>query len=171
MGARLRPLVDNLTGVDISAEMLNLARRKNLYDRLELAGLLRVAHGEVVDAVAIDVSKLVVGVETELPGQPMHGARWDSGSGRDLSHGQGRDIAGVVQDVGDAFLELPAQMVLFLAGTEQRTVPRQMWAGIREQISPTILAVATLLILLSVVLLLMLEYLRRRNERLRGIQA
>ena len=61
--------------------------------------------------------------------------------------------------------------VLFLAGTEQRTVPRQMWAGIREQISPTILAVATLLILLSVVLLLMLEYLRRRNERLRGIQA
>ncbi len=60
--------------------------------------------------------------------------------------------------------------VLFLAGTEQRTVPRQMWAGIREQISPTILAVATLLILLSVVLLLMLEILRRRNERLRGIQ-
>ena len=46
-----------------------------------------------------------------------------------------------------------------------------MWAGIREQISPTILAVATLLILLSVVLLLMVEYLRRRNERLRGIQA
>ena len=60
--------------------------------------------------------------------------------------------------------------VLFLAGTEQRTVPRQMWAGIREQISPTILAVATLLIALSVVLLLTLEYLRRRNERLRGIQ-
>ena len=46
-----------------------------------------------------------------------------------------------------------------------------MWAGIREQISPAILAVATLLILLSVVLLLMLEYLRRRNERLRDIQA
>ena len=61
--------------------------------------------------------------------------------------------------------------VLFLAGTEQRTVPRQMWAGIREQISPTILAVATLLILLSVILLLMLEFLRRRNERLRGIRA
>ncbi len=60
--------------------------------------------------------------------------------------------------------------VLFLAGTEQRTVPRQMWSGIREQISPTILAVATLLILLSVGLLLALEYLRRRNQRLRGIR-
>ena len=45
-----------------------------------------------------------------------------------------------------------------------------MWAGIREQISPTILAVATLLVLLPVVLLLTLEYLRRRNERLRGIR-
>ena len=46
-----------------------------------------------------------------------------------------------------------------------------MWAGIREQIGPTILAVATLLILLSVILLLMLEFLRRRNGRLRGIRA
>ena len=44
-------------------------------------------------------------------------------------------------------------VVLFLAGFEQRTVPRQMWAGIREQISPTILAVATLLILFSVALM------------------
>lgn len=59
--------------------------------------------------------------------------------------------------------------VLFLAGYEQRTIPRQMWAGIREQISPTILAVATLLILLSVALLTTIELLRRRSERLRGI--
>ena len=62
-------------------------------------------------------------------------------------------------------------VVLFLSGAEQRTVPRQMWAGIREQISPTILAVATLLIMVSVMLLLTLEYLRRRNEKLRGVQA
>jgi putative spermidine/putrescine transport system permease protein len=61
--------------------------------------------------------------------------------------------------------------VLFLSGADQRTVPRQMWAGIREQISPTILAVATLLILVSVLLLTTLELLRRRNERLRGIKS
>jgi putative spermidine/putrescine transport system permease protein len=60
--------------------------------------------------------------------------------------------------------------VLFLSGPNQRTVPRQMWAGIREQISPTILAVATLLILVSVLLLATLELLRRRNERIRGIK-
>jgi putative spermidine/putrescine transport system permease protein len=59
--------------------------------------------------------------------------------------------------------------VLFLASPEQRTIPRQMWSGIREQISPTILAVATLLVLLSIVLLTVIELLRRRSERLRGI--
>ena len=60
-------------------------------------------------------------------------------------------------------------VVFFLAGFEQRTIPRQMWAGIREQISPTILAVATLLVLLSILLFTAIELLRRRSERLRGM--
>ena len=60
--------------------------------------------------------------------------------------------------------------VLFLADVDQRTIPRQMWAGIREQISPTILAVATILVALSIALLTVVELLRRRTERLRGIQ-
>lgn len=60
-------------------------------------------------------------------------------------------------------------VVLFLAGVEQRTIPREMWSGIREQISPTILAVATILVMISVLLLTTLELLRRRNERLRGM--
>jgi len=61
-------------------------------------------------------------------------------------------------------------VVLFLSGFEQRTIPRQMWVGIREQISPTILAVATILITVSVALLATVELLRRRSERLRGIR-
>ena len=60
--------------------------------------------------------------------------------------------------------------VLFLAGPEQRTIPRQMWSGIREQISPTILAVATILVIISIGLLTAMELLRRRNERMRGIR-
>ncbi|TDX30462.1 putative spermidine/putrescine transport system permease protein [Modicisalibacter xianhensis] len=60
-------------------------------------------------------------------------------------------------------------VVLFIAGPEQRTMPIQMWSGIREQISPTILAVATLLVVLSILLLTTLELLRRRSERLRGV--
>lgn len=61
-------------------------------------------------------------------------------------------------------------IALFLAGPEQVTIPRQMYSGIREQISPTILAVATILVILSVILLTTMELLRRRNERMRGIR-
>ncbi len=59
--------------------------------------------------------------------------------------------------------------VIFLADVEQRTIPRQMFSGIREQISPTILAVASVLVLISIILLTVMELLRRRSERLRGI--
>jgi putative spermidine/putrescine transport system permease protein len=42
-----------------------------------------------------------------------------------------------------------------------------MWSGVRDNLSPTIIAAATLLIALSVALMLTLEWLRRRTERLR----
>ena len=60
-------------------------------------------------------------------------------------------------------------VVLFLAGLENTTIPVQMWTGLREQLSPTILAVATCLIVLSTLILVTAELLRRRSERLRGI--
>jgi len=59
-------------------------------------------------------------------------------------------------------------VALFLTGPDQKTIPRQMWSGIREQLSPTILAVATILVVISTLLLVTLEMLRRRTERLRG---
>ncbi len=60
-------------------------------------------------------------------------------------------------------------VVLFVGSYKQRTIPWQMFSGIREEISPTIMAVATILIVVSVALLVFLELLRRRTERLRGI--
>ena len=60
-------------------------------------------------------------------------------------------------------------VVLFLAGLENTTIPIQMWVGLREQLSPTILAVATCLIVMSTLILVSAELLRRRSERLRGI--
>jgi len=60
-------------------------------------------------------------------------------------------------------------VVLQLADVKQRTIPRQMFSGIREQISPTILAVATILVIISICLLTVLELLRRRSERMRGL--
>ena len=60
-------------------------------------------------------------------------------------------------------------VVLFLAGLENTTIPIQMWIGLREQLSPTILAVATCLIIMSTLILVTAELLRRRSERIRGI--
>ncbi len=60
-------------------------------------------------------------------------------------------------------------VVLQLADVRQRTIPRQMFSGIKEQISPTILAVATILVIISILLLTVVELLRRRSERMRGL--
>ena len=59
-------------------------------------------------------------------------------------------------------------VVLLMGGIDQRTIPRQMWSGIREQISPTILAVATLLILFAILFLFTVEWLRRRSSERSG---
>jgi len=58
-------------------------------------------------------------------------------------------------------------VTLFLAGPQQATLPRQMFGGIRENIDPTIAAVATILIVVSVIMLLTLEWLRGRAEKMR----
>jgi len=60
-------------------------------------------------------------------------------------------------------------VVLFLGSAAQKTLPWQMFIGLREQISPTILAVATILVAISIALLATIELLRRRSERLRGV--
>ena len=57
-------------------------------------------------------------------------------------------------------------VALFVAGPAHRTLPRQMFAGIREQLNPTILAAAVVLIVVAAVFMLFLEMLNRRNARL-----
>ena len=80
-------------------------------------------------------------------------------------------LPGVVSGALFAFITSFDEVVVVLqiADVRQRTIPRQMFSGIREQISPTILAVATILVIISIVLLTVVEMLRRRSERMRGI--
>lgn len=77
-------------------------------------------------------------------------------------------LPGVVSGALFAFATSFDEVVvaLFTAGPEQRTLPRQMFDGIRENITPAITAIATLLTLFSLALLSVLEWLRRRSERL-----
>jgi len=77
-------------------------------------------------------------------------------------------ISGALFAFGTSFDEVV--VVLFVASPEQRTLPKVMFAGIREMISPTITAAATVLILVSIGMLTTVELLRRRSERLRGIR-
>ena len=60
-------------------------------------------------------------------------------------------------------------IVMFMASLDQLTIPKQMWAGIRQEISPVILCMATCLVALSILLLTTVELLRRRSEKMRGI--
>ena len=80
-------------------------------------------------------------------------------------------VPGVVSGALFAFITSFDELVvaMFLTGPGQRTLPRQMFDGIRENMSPTILAVATILVVISILLLTTLELLRRRSERLRGV--
>ncbi|GKW10242.1 MULTISPECIES: ABC transporter permease [Pectobacterium] len=59
-------------------------------------------------------------------------------------------------------------VTLFLASPRQRTLPLQMFAGIRENLDPTIAAAATMMVGAALVLLIVMEILRRRSERLRS---
>ena len=78
-------------------------------------------------------------------------------------------VSGALFAFATSFDEVVVAMLL--TGPEQRTLPRQMFSGINDNISLTITAAATLLIVLAVLLLLCLEWLRRRGARLRGVAA
>lgn len=77
---------------------------------------------------------------------------------------------GVVSGTLFAFVTSFDEIVvaLFLASPQQRTLPRQIFSGVSENISPTITAAAVVLLLVSVVLMAAMEFLRRRGERFRN---
>lgn len=58
-------------------------------------------------------------------------------------------------------------VALLMAGPGQRTLPRQMFAGINDNISLTIAAAATMLIAISLVLMAVVGALQRRGARMR----
>ena len=80
-------------------------------------------------------------------------------------------LPGVISGGLFAFITSFAEVVvvLFVGSAGQKTLPWQMFTGLREQISPTILAAATILVAISILLLTVVELLRRRSERLRGM--
>jgi putative spermidine/putrescine transport system permease protein len=72
-------------------------------------------------------------------------------------------VAGAVFAFATSFDEIVT--AIFLAGPAERTLPLQMFDGLRERISPTITAAATFLIAVSMLLLTTVELLRGRNRQ------
>jgi putative spermidine/putrescine transport system permease protein len=144
------------------------------YSRLGLTGTLA---GLVFAHATIGVPFVIITVSATLAGFDNNLVR----AGASLGAGPVKTffkitmpliLPGIVSGGLFAFITSWDELVIaiFLAGTEEHTLPRRMWSGIRELLSPTIMAVATLLILTSIALMVVMELLRRRTERLRGIR-
>jgi len=73
-------------------------------------------------------------------------------------------VAAAVVSFATSFDEIV--VALFLAGTQHKTLPMKMFEGVRDEISPAITAASTVLVLTSLLLLGVVEAMRRRRERL-----
>jgi putative spermidine/putrescine transport system permease protein len=56
-------------------------------------------------------------------------------------------------------------IALLLAGPDQRTLPREMFSGLRDSMTPALTAVATIMIVFSTTLFLIMQMLQRRARR------
>jgi len=61
--------------------------------------------------------------------------------------------------------------VLFVGGPQHRTIPREMFSGLRENISTTIASAATLMLVTAILLLLTVEWLKGRADRMNKVVA
>jgi putative spermidine/putrescine transport system permease protein len=141
------------------------------YARLQIVGnwwALALAHTALaVPFVVINVSATLYGFDERLEYAAMNlGAnRWQTFFKVTLPIIRPGVFAGALFAFITSFDELI--VALFISGTNAVTLPRKMWDGLRQEIDPTIAAVSSLLIALSVLILLSGELLRQRSERLR----
>jgi putative spermidine/putrescine transport system permease protein len=79
-------------------------------------------------------------------------------------------LPGVLSGALFAFITSFDELVvtLFVSAPEQRTLPRQLWSGVQETINPTITAAAVILMLVTVLVMIVAELVRRRGARLQG---
>ena len=141
------------------------------YARLQIVGSpfgLALAHTALaIPFVVVNVSATLYGFDERLEFAAMNlGAnRWQTFFRVTLPIIRPGVLAGALFAFITSFDELI--VALFVSGTGAVTLPRKMWDGIRMEIDPTIAAVSTLLILISISVLVSAELLRQRAERLR----
>lgn len=137
-------------------------------------GLARTFLGLVLAHTALALPFVVITVTATLQGYDMNLTRAAVTSGaspiRAFWHVTLPLIMpGVVSGMIFAFVTSFDEVVvaIFLGSPQLRTLPRQIWSGVRESISPTIAAASVMTIIASVCLMAIVEILRRRSERIR----
>lgn len=169
---RFKPL---LVGLVVSPILIPIViTAVGMYFFLVRIGLVGTYPGLILAHTALSVPFVVVTVMATLDGFDMNLIRAAAGLGAPPLTAFRRVMLpiifpGVASGGLFAFATSFDEIVVtyFLAAPEQRTIPRQIFSGVREYVSPGIAAAATLLIIISALLLTTVELLRRRSERLR----
>jgi putative spermidine/putrescine transport system permease protein len=169
---RFKPL---LVGLVVSPILIPIViTAVGMYFFLVKIGLVGTYPGLILAHTALSVPFVVVTVMATLDGFDMNLIRAAAGLGAPPLTAFRRVMLpiifpGVASGGLFAFATSFDEIVVtyFLAAPEQRTIPRQIFSGVREYVSPGIAAAATLLIIISALLLTTVELLRRRSERLR----
>lgn len=166
------PLIISATGMFFFYSKMGIFMEDTLGISKDLSGYIKVvlAHSVLgIPFVIITVTATLVGFDRSLT---RAAANMGAGPVRTFFKVQMPLILpGVISGALFAFITSfdEVVVVLFVGTASQKTLPWQMFIGLREQISPTILAVAAVLVAFSIVLLTTVELLRRRSERLRGM--
>ena len=176
LSRREMPLRGLLMGILISPMIVPVViTAVGMYFFFAVIGVLNTFLGLILAHVALAVPFVVITVGATLSGYDTTLSRAAASLGAAplrsfLKVTLPLILPGVISGALFAFVTSFDETVLvqFLAGPDQRTLPKQMFTGIREEVSPTITAAATILILLATVLLTIIELMRRRSERLRG---
>lgn len=168
-----RPIMAILISPMIVPLIISAAGMYFFYSRLGLQGTYR---GVVLAHAALGIPFVIITVTATLVGFDRSLTRASANLGANpvrtfFKVQMPLILPGVISGGLFAFITSfdEVVVVLFVGSAGQKTLPWQMFTGLREQISPTILAVATILVTISICLLTTVELLRRRSERLRGL--
>ncbi len=166
------PLIISATGMFFFYSQMGLFLENTLGISKDLSGYIKVilAHAALgIPFVIITVTATLVGFDNSLTRAAANMGATPTTTFFKVQ--MPLILPGVISGALFAFITSfdEVVVVLFVGAAAQKTLPWQMFTGLREQISPTILAVATILVVLSILLLTTVELLRRRSERLRGM--
>jgi putative spermidine/putrescine transport system permease protein len=172
--ARWRPALIGLLIAPLVVPVIILA--VSSYFFFASIGLLNTLAGLVVAHTVLSTPFVVIIVTASLSGFDVNQARAAASLGAAplrvfFTVTMPGILPGLVTGAVFAFVTSFDEVVVvnFIAGPDQYTITREMWKGTREELRPTVLAVATILVLVSALVLTAIELLRRRAERLQVV--